>query len=171
MIYAHLPAGYITSRLLFGKFEKHKVSYDWFRFWGMIGAIAPDFDLFYFFFIDENRFHHHEYITHFPLFWLALLLLSVEWMQIDRCRRQMPVLAVIFTLNGFIHMILDTLVGSLHWLAPFGTPDQLFSLQPYNPVSKGFLEYFIFLFALYLLKREFIPSLRVFFRIPQTDKS
>ena len=168
---AHLAAGYITSRLLDGRFEKHTVSSNLFRFWSMVGSIAPDFDLFYFFFMDDTPGHHHEYITHFPLFWFALLMLSVEWMQLDRCRSQKPVLAVIFTLNGFIHMILDTCTGNVFWLAPFVTPNLGFSFKPYIPISQGFLEYFIFLWAMYLLKREFIPSLSAFFRVPRTDNA
>ena len=77
MIFGHLPAGYITSKLLFKKFATRTSFYKAFMFWGMFGAIAPDIDLFYYYLIDVYKNSHHTYFTHFPLFWLILLLISL----------------------------------------------------------------------------------------------
>ncbi|MEI8185388.1 MAG: metal-dependent hydrolase [Chlorobiaceae bacterium] len=159
MHFAHLPAGYITSKLLFRKFEKSPVKFNRFAFWGMLGSIAPDFDFIYYFFIDHKDHHHHEYFTHFPIFWLSLLLISLLWLSFDTNHKHISALAVIFSLNGLIHMLLDTIAGFVVWLAPFADMDKPFTLGNYIPWDTGFLEFFIFLWALYLWKKPQIVGL------------
>jgi inner membrane protein len=94
----------------------------------MLGAIAPDIDLLYYFLIDPSqpRHYHHTYITHFPIFWLTLLLISVLWLGWLHNRSKNQTRSLIFSLNGFIHTVLDTLTGHISWLAPF--MDKPFSL-------------------------------------------
>lgn len=84
---------------------------------GMAGAIAPDVDMLYFYLVDQRQHHHHTYFTHFPVVWLTLLLLSLLWMGMSR-RKTGPTLATVFALNGFIHLLLDSIVGDIWWLAP-----------------------------------------------------
>ena len=160
MIFAHLPAGYIMSRLLFKKIANQKVSYESFRFWAMTGAIAPDFDLLVFAIADHHPKHHHEYLTHFPLFWISLVLISLLWMLFKRNQSKNPALALIFTLNGFLHLTLDTLTGYVYWSAPFGGKGTPFSLEPYSPLRPAILEIIVFLWAFYLLKygKKVCPS-------------
>ncbi len=167
MHFAHLPAGYITSRLLFKHFKLRAVSYRQFIFWGLFGSIAPDFDLIYFLVFSDNIDQatqtyttHHTYITHFPIFWLSLLIISFLWMKWSRHRSQAASLAVIFTLGGFIHMILDVIADSTLVFAPFDNkayslentfPDILHDL-PYWELG---LEFCIIVWALSLwLKRS-----------------
>ena len=121
MIFGHLPSGYITSKLLLKNFQNRSVNTNVFICWGMFGAISPDIDLLYYLLIDPSQpqHHHHKYVTHFPIFWLTLLLISLLWLRLDHRRSQSAVSAVIFTLNGFIHIILDTITGHILWLAPF----------------------------------------------------
>jgi hypothetical protein len=119
MTFGHLSAGYITSKLLFKEFEHKSVYYKAFMFWGMLGAIAPDIDMLYYFTNKHTFLTHHQYYTHFPIFWLALLLISLFWLQLHHHRNQNPAAAFIFTFNGFIHTILDTVTGEIWWLAPF----------------------------------------------------
>ena len=156
MIFAHLPAGYIASKLLYDKFEKHKVSYQSFSYWGMIGSIAPDFDLFYYYTIDQSRHYHHEYVTHLPVFWLSLLVISITWLILESNQKQNPTLAVIFTLNGFIHLILDTITGKIFWLTPFISPDKSFTLKPYLLLNQYTLELLVFVAAICLWKKNVI---------------
>jgi hypothetical protein len=159
MYYAHLPAGYVSSKILFKKFEKSRVACNAFISWGMIGAIAPDFDLIYCFFIDQAHRHHHQYFTHFPLFWLTLVLISFLWLRFDHKHGRSSALAFIFTLNGFIHTILDTAVGYMYVLKPFVDMDKPFTLANHIPMDSHYLELFIFLWALYLLKKNQIIGL------------
>ena len=118
MIIAHLPAGYIASTLLFPRFATDGLTRKAFLAAGLLGSVAPDLDMFYFYFIDHRAHSHHSYVTHFPIVWLTLLSLSIRWFR-RAPRRARPALAVIFTLNGFIHMFLDYIAGNIHWLAPF----------------------------------------------------
>jgi LexA-binding, inner membrane-associated putative hydrolase len=118
MFIGHLPAGFITAKLLFLRFEASSVSYKNFLVWGMLGAIAPDIDLLYFYLIDHRQHLHHSYFTHFPLSWFSLLILSTAWFYFAMPRKN-AALAIIFSLGGFIHLFLDTTVGGIQWFAPF----------------------------------------------------
>ncbi|NMW22383.1 MAG: metal-dependent hydrolase [Chlorobiaceae bacterium] len=130
MIFGHLPAGYITSKLLIKRFEHRSVSSDGFNFLGMLGAIAPDFDLLYAYNIDEFQHNHHTFLTHLPVFWLTLFLISFLWLNLSDKHSQNPAYAFIFSLGGLTHMVLDTFTGAIYWLEPFSnTP---FSLTSYD---------------------------------------
>jgi inner membrane protein len=80
-------------------------------------------------------------------------------MLLNRNHSKNPASAVIFTLNGCIHIFLDTLTGYILWSAPFGAPYQPFSLEPYSPWRPAILEVFVFLWAFYLWKKSFIVDL------------
>ncbi len=124
MIFGHLPAGYVISKLLSERLENCLLFYKTFIFWGLFGAIAPDTDLLYSLLIDQA--YHHNYVTHFPIFWLSLLLISLLWLRLQKTWSKVPALCFIFTLNALIHLILDTVTGHILWLAPFS--DKQFSL-------------------------------------------
>jgi inner membrane protein len=125
MIIAHLPAGYITCRLLFNKFKHRVDSPKAYLFWGLLGSVAPDFNHLYFWFFDIEQ-EHHRVFTHYPSFWEVLVIGSVLWLLVAR-RSQNPVSAFMFSIGGFIHMILDTVTGHVFWLAPIS----------YKPFSIG----------------------------------
>ena len=95
MFIAHLPAGYISSTLLLQRFKSSPVNAKAFVASGMIGAIAPDLDMFYFYLIDQGRHNHHSYFTHFPLVWIALLSCSAIWLYWGHAK-SMAAIAVIF---------------------------------------------------------------------------
>ncbi len=153
MHFAHLPAGYVTSKLFLKKFEKRKVTAKAFIRWGMFGAIAPDLDFIYYL-IDHGRQHHHQYYTHFPVVWVVLLLLSLLALLFDFNRGQATALAFIFAFNGLIHTLLDTIVGYVLIFAPFADMDEPFTLAHYFPWDAGFLELFLILWAMYLWKKD-----------------
>ncbi|MDQ7070577.1 MAG: hypothetical protein Q9M48_07555 [Rhodobacterales bacterium] len=44
---------------------------------GLLGSVAPELDLFRFYFVDHCAHHHHDYITHRPLFWLDIFGLGL----------------------------------------------------------------------------------------------
>lgn len=140
MLIAHAPAGYIISRLLAPRFEALGARYRVFVAWGMLGAVAPDLDLLWYLFVDHKRHDHHSYLTHWPLTWLLAMFLSWLWL---RRRPATGALALSFSLGGFSHLVLDSVVGGIRWLAPFS--DQAYVMA--NP-SQDFLAlwWFYFLF-------------------------
>lgn len=140
MFIAHAPAGYIVSRLLSPVFERAGASYRPFVLLGMLGAIAPDFDLLWFVFIDHKQHDHHSYLTHFPITWLLAMVLSLLWL---RRHRAAGALAFSFSLGGFSHMILDTVTGGIRWLAPFSASEYVFFLPTRDFLA---LWWFYFLF-------------------------
>jgi inner membrane protein len=125
MFIGHLPAGYMTARLLLRRAGVRGLAGARFLWAGAIGAIAPDFDLAYFYLVDDRQHHHHAYVTHFPAMWLAAMLVCACWWRWGRARAWAS-LAGVFAVGGFTHMLLDSIVGDIAWLAPFS--DQRFAL-------------------------------------------
>lgn len=165
MIIGHLPAGYVASKLMFGRFRSTGVALKPFLWAGVVGAIAPDFDMAYFLLIDHRQHHHHTYLTHFPIVWFTLLLLSTVWLYASRSKTR-PALATIFALNGCIHLVLDSIVGDVWWLAPFVDKPVAFFIVPalYKPWWLNFLLHWSFalelavvIWAIYLWRRSPSP--------------
>lgn len=149
MIIAHAPAGYVSAKLLFRRFEAQGTAYKAFLFAAMFGAIAPDLDILYFYLLDQRQHHHHTLWPHFPIVWASLLLASLIWFGAARTRKH-AALAIIFTLNGLLHMVLDTIVSNIWWLAPFvDKPYVFFTVPPrYNPWWLNFVFHWSFAFEL-----------------------
>ncbi len=125
MLIAHAPAGYLLTRILSRTLFSDSVQpqrdnklYRLLMFAGIIGAVFPDFDFFYNIFIDSDHTPHHAYLTHLPIFWLALwaVLFAVGRRRFDR---RFTVTATIFCGCAMLHLVLDTLTGVIYWLAPF----------------------------------------------------
>ena len=142
MIIGHIPAGYIFSRLAYGRCSNPIGGYRAFLGWGIFGAIAPDLDLLYFYFVDHGSVPHHKYFTHYPVFWIALILLSATLFAWKTKGRTFGCYALIFSISGFLHLILDTIGGSIWWLAPF--VDHPFSLTTILPEFRVWLLNFLF---------------------------
>lgn len=112
MLIGHLPAGYIlapgaqragASRALFAGI--------------LIGSLAPDLDMLWFLFVDHGSIHHHDYITHRPLFWAIVLALGLVMRQ---------GLVIGTGIGGFFHLCLDSIAGKVTWGWPvFDTPTTL----------------------------------------------
>lgn len=118
----------------------------------MCGAIAPDADLLYFYLVDHRQHHHHSYLTHFPVLWLALLLAAFVWM-LSTSARRWAALTVAFALNGLLHMVLDTVVGDIWWFAPFTDKPYAFFAVPdiYKPWWLNFVLHWSFALELILV--------------------
>jgi len=162
MIIAHLPAGYIVSTLLFPRMQNYGVSRQGFIRAGLFGAVAPDLDMIYFYCFDERAHPHHSYYSHFPMVWLLLLMLSAFWLHTAK-RKKLPLLAVIFTVNGLLHMFLDFIASNIYWLAPFvNKPFSLITVpRLYEPWWLNFIlhrafgvEIAIVILAIYLWRRD-----------------
>lgn len=124
MFVAHLPAGYLCANVLWRRFNGTDLSSRQFVGAAMLGAIAPDTDFIMAYLSPDPLPNHHLYWTHWPIFWLSLLAVSMAGRFMQRRGRFWP-LAAIFSINGFIHLVLDSIVGRIYWLAPL-------QMQPYS---------------------------------------
>jgi inner membrane protein len=129
VITAHAPSGYILAKRLMAHRKNLPISARAVILIAIIGALAPDFDMFYFYLVDAGKTHHHRYFTHWPILWLSLIGVSV--LSFRFIRPAWAFGALLFCLCGFLHLILDTLVGDIWWLAPFqDKPYALFTIPP-----------------------------------------
>lgn len=113
MFIAHLPAGYLLGRLV----QRTSPGSQWVIPAALFGSVAPDLDLVYFYLIDEGRTHHHHYLTHMPLFWAAVAVLTLVPMWYAQSRYLAA--AVAFFVGVLSHMALDSIAAPTYWLAPF----------------------------------------------------
>ena len=152
MFIGHLPAGYISAKLLFKQFADTGVSAKYFVLAGVLGGIAPDFDMFYFYLIDNRQNHHHTYWPHYPVLWLTILAASSIWLRLAN-NKSAAALALIFSISGFIHMLLDSIVGDIWWLAPFiDKPYALFTVEAvYKPWWLNFILHWSFALEILVL--------------------
>jgi len=81
----------------------------------LVGSIAPDLDMLWFYLVNNRGHHHHSYLTHRPAIWAVIALVGVLWR---------PLLWL--GLGGLLHMALDSIVGAIAWLWPLSdTPTTL----------------------------------------------
>lgn len=118
MFIAHIPSGYIMSVLLLERVRHVQAFRLSFITAGMIGSIAPDLDMAFFYLVDHRQVHHHKYVTHWPFLWLCLVAVSIVRLRLSGYSKA-ACLSLIFTLGGFLHLILDSFVGDIWWFAPF----------------------------------------------------
>ncbi|WFP51905.1 metal-dependent hydrolase [Methylomonas sp. EFPC3] len=140
MLIAHLPAGYIVSVLTYPLARGQQVDCKTYLRCGMLGAVAPDFDMIYFYLVDGGMHPHHSYFSHFPLTWLLLVAAAAVYYRRSADRR-LPILALVFAGNGFLHMLLDYIASNIYWLAPFVLKPYSLSLvdRVYQPWWLNFL--------------------------------
>jgi inner membrane protein len=117
MILAHLPAGYLTARAVGVRRDPVVAA-------ALIGSVAPDLDLSWFYLVDHRQVLHHLYWTHAPGFWAVIALVVLVW--IRSARPALFTLTAVFFASVFIHLVLDTPVGGIMWFCPFD--HQLFRL-------------------------------------------
>ena len=79
MFIAHIPSGYILATSILRYMLRTPASSSAVIVAGVVGALAPDFDMAYFYLIDHRQTHHHKYITHWPIAWLTLTAIALLW--------------------------------------------------------------------------------------------
>ena len=116
MIIGHLPSGYLLGRSLGLGGAPLAAT--------VVGGVFPDFDMIWFYLVDDRAFHHHYYWVHLPLFWgiMGPALLGATWLL---ARRALP-LVMAFLAGIALHLVLDTFAGGIAWALPFS--DHLYSL-------------------------------------------
>ncbi|PCJ30198.1 MAG: hydrolase [Gammaproteobacteria bacterium] len=128
MFIAHLPSGYILATAIVERVRSLPVKASTVIAAGILGALAPDFDMLYFYLIDNRQTHHHKYFSHWPLLWLCLIMVSSWWCRFSS-QSKIAFIILIFSLAGLLHILLDTLVGDIWWFAPFfNEPYALFTV-------------------------------------------
>ena len=158
MITAHLPAGYILGRALSGGRAKAEILWP-----AMLGAVLPDIDLLYYYFVDQGQVHHHLYPAHWPLFWLGLCLLpALTAAGAGQVRLLMAILA--FLGGALLHLALDTIASPVYWLMPFDqAPVELVQVPArYGHWAISFLLHWTFLIELSI----WILAATLYFRRP-----
>lgn len=152
MFIAHLPAGYLITQIVVARCKLHDKASRYAIIIGLTGSVFPDIDLLYFYTIDLRQHHHHSYWTHIPLFWLASLALFFLALKLMG-KSSYALLLLIFGLNVFVHLMLDTVVGDIWWLYPFiDRPFSMFFVPAqYQPWQLNFLLHWSFALELILL--------------------
>lgn len=130
MFLGHLPAGYLLSKLSVRKWQLSK-----YVFWGgLLGSVFPDFDLLYFYLIDGRQTLHHEYWMHLPSAWAVITLVGLVFLFVAKKKDWLPIW-LLFIVNIFVHLVLDSIAGGVLWMHPFSTRSfQMF----YIPSVHGF---------------------------------
>ena len=129
MLIGHLPAGYLTLRLPLRAFdgtERRRLT------WIALGAsVAPDLDLLYFYGVDSSV-HHHALFLHWPSFWLTVTVI-VGGVGLVSNRRLWTAAAGIGGSAALLHLVLDSIAGSVRWLAPFSDLETTLVVIPPGP--------------------------------------
>lgn len=152
MFLAHLPAGYLATRTLVTMDAAKSCSRAKIMAAGLIGSVAPDFDMLYFYLVDHRQHHHHSFFTHLPLFWLVCLGLAALVTR-QAHKPQYVWITFAFSLNVFLHLTLDSIVGDVWWLAPFvDRPFSMFTVPArFHPWQLNFLLHWSFALELAII--------------------
>lgn len=149
MFIAHAPSGYLLATHFVERARSLPVRTGVAVAAGVIGGLAPDFDMLWFHLVDARQTHHHKYISHWPVLWLSMLLLALLWRHARPSSAGAIVLGV-FAAGGLLHMVLDSVVGDIWWFAPFvDRPFALFTVPAlYTPWWLNFFLHWSFVLEL-----------------------
>ena len=135
MLIAHMPAGYIVSKIA------NKKTSSLYTICGLIFSVWPDLDLFYYYFFDKTGTFHHTYFTHLPFVAVISFLIMFSLTFIKGLKKHCPYYWL-FYINWGVHLVCDTFTGGIAWLYPFN--DMLFTIINIPPISPNWVISFIF---------------------------
>jgi inner membrane protein len=115
---AHLPAGYLATRMILHRRPVPLPLRRRLLALGMAASVLPDLDLLWFYFVDHRRQVHHAYLPHLPLAWIALFGATALVMWMSRASRTAWLAMLVLTANIMLHLVLDTIAGGIRWLWP-----------------------------------------------------
>jgi len=132
MLVAHLPAGYILGHTARAKGAVLGAV--------LLASVLPDFDMLWFHLVDGRSVHHHRYWPHVPGFLgivAAITLPAVAWL-----KRSWLLPASLCFGAILLHLLLDTLVGSIMWYWPFS--DEFVQMTTVFPTHSHWILSFMF---------------------------
>lgn len=145
MIFAHTFIGMLVASGINPKLIKSKgfpITKQKLLIWAsaMIGAIAPDFDLLYVFFIDNTAFHRNL-ISHALFPYILLLIIGLIIIKVKNLNTLYISLLLAFFLGIVSHLVADMFLDTVYPAKPFSSKG--LSLNPF-PLDKssGLLGYF-----------------------------
>jgi len=119
MIFSHAPAGYIitffSSKINKSKFTKKQTF--WIFLFGIIFAVFPDLDLFYYYFVSASE-THRVLITHTPILYLIIFLILFAYSYFAK-KRFIKFISFVILFSSLSHLLLDSLGSGVAWLYPF----------------------------------------------------
>ncbi|RLK08103.1 metal-dependent hydrolase [Ruegeria conchae] len=110
MFIGHLPGAYLVFRTAAPNLGKLAFTA------AMLGAVAPDIDMLWFYLVDDRGHHHHSYLTHRPVIWAGILLAGI---MIRIWASRTGTILTFFGAGGLVHMLLDSITGEVAWFWPF----------------------------------------------------
>jgi len=148
---AHAPAGYLLGTRCAAWLRDPPLTARAIILACIAGSLLPDIDLLYFYLVDGGHTHHHKYVTHWPIAWGAVLALACAWVLAYR-RSKAALVLVLVAACALVHLVMDTVVGDIWWLAPFvDRPYVLFHVQPrFTPWWLNFVLHWSFMAELAL---------------------
>ena len=148
MFIAHLPAGWLATNALLRRRTLKARTRTRLMALGLLASVLPDFDLAWFFWVDDQRHVHHAYLTHKPGAWLLALggAALVLWMR--RAGRTAWLALAVFGANVMLHLVLDSAAGGIRWLWPASEAEFALSHPParHQPWYLNFLLHWTFAF-------------------------
>jgi inner membrane protein len=130
MFIGHIPAGYIiTTAILERRVPRQHPHCSRYLWCGLAAAVLPDFDLLYFYLVDNRQHLHHSYWTHLPVYWTAFAALGYCYGLAARNPVIRLTTSLVFA-NILGHLFLDTVVGKIRWLHPYSEVDFVFFEVP-----------------------------------------
>ena len=153
MFIGHVPAGYLLTKAWLRRTNEAIRRDRPLLLVGLAASVAPDLDLFWFYFVDRRRHVHHAYWTHLPAFWLAGIGMVAIVLAIVRASRAPWLALAIAGSNILLHLFLDTIAGGVEWLWPLRSTEYVFVRVParFNPWYLNFLLHWTFGLELLLL--------------------
>lgn len=152
MFIAHAPAGFIYGHLLAKLPVAKQLNKKALYACCILGSLAPDLDLLYFYFSDHRQYNHHTYWSHLPIAWLLMVIFACFVQRLDRYKC-LAWYFILFTSSAFFHLLLDTVVGDIWWLVPiYNKPFSLITVPAvYSPWWLNFIFHWTFAFEVFIV--------------------
>lgn len=126
MFIAHLPAGFLVGTVIARRWPGAMTPLAWWAL--LLGSIAPDIDLLYFYLLSDGSINHHVYPPHVPIVWLICTCVG------SLCLLKAPSVLrtawLLFCAGWCLHLVLDTVAGGIWWLWPWVTTPYVLLVVP-----------------------------------------
>lgn len=115
MMIAHLPAGYLLTKLMSTKFDQQREAGLWVC--ALMASIMPDIDILWLY-LTGGVTNHRYYPTHWPSLWLGFFLAASITLVLMK-KRALIIYPAVIVANALFHLTLDAVTGPIFYFAPF----------------------------------------------------